>query len=126
MKNLYKSWQWYFQLFVLSFFISSGITACATTGYKNVDTTRKAILVANAELRGANLLLQDLIRKDLISNSNAQKTLDDIRKAHGYLQAALYTITFNNDTVQANSRLQRANVYLSNITYLLAQFAEEP
>lgn len=100
--------------------------SCSTVGYENVDTTRKAIIVANAEVRAANLLLQDLIVRDVISDEDAQVALQELRKAHGYLQAALDAITLSGDPIAAQSGLERATTTITVVLTLLSQFTGEP
>lgn len=102
------------------------VQSCSTLGYENVDTTRKAILVATAEVRAANLLLQDLIRRNAISNNDAQNTLSNLRAATGNLQTALSAIDAAGDPALARSNLNRANVAITLALTLLSQFTEEP
>ena len=94
--------------------------------YENVDTTRKAILVANAEIRGANLLLQDLIRRDVIPDNEARQALGALRSGHESLQTALTLIDVSGDPIGAESRLEAANTALTIALTLLSAFATEP
>jgi len=110
----------YLLLLILPMFLA--LQGCATAGYENVDTTRKAILVANAEVRAANLLLQDLIQRNVISNNDASNALDSLRDAHTALQTALDALVFNGDPVTAQSALERANISLSLTLTLLSSF----
>ena len=113
-----RKYQFFFFLFLSLFFLQ----ACQTLGYENVDTTRKGIAVANAELRGANLLLQDLVRRNAISRGDAQSALDGLREVHTSLQTALNLVTVGGDPVTAQSHLQRANATLTIAIQLLSQF----
>ena len=116
-KRFYKISGIYFA-FILSFIM--GVTACSTLGYENVDTTRKAIVVANAEIRAANLLLQDLIGRRAIGREPATRALNDLRTAHNHLQTALSAIDAAGDPVLANTSLNRARLSLSIALNLLA------
>ena len=103
------------------------LQGCETFGgYQNVDTTRKAILVANAEIRAGNLLLQDLVRRDVIGRDNAQKALLSLREAHGSLQTALDAVDTGGDPVTAQSGLDRANRALNAALIVLSAFTGEP
>ena len=102
------------------------IQGCATAGYENVDSTRKAIVVANAEIRAANLLLQDLVRRDAISDDSARSALNSLREAHEALQTALDALALTGDPVAANTALDRANSSLSLVILLLSTYTGEP
>ncbi len=102
------------------------IPSCSTLGYENVDTTHKPIVVANAEIRAANLLLQDLIRRDAITDDAARSALNTLRTAHGHLQTALDALALSNDPAAAQTALERANVALSLSITLLSTFTGEP
>ena len=105
-------------------FLFSGLSACSSLGYENVDTTRKAIVVANAEVRAANLLLQDLITRRAISATDATRALDSLQTAKDQLQTALNAVDVAGDPATAASNLQRANVALSLAINLLAPLVE--
>ena len=101
-----------------------GAAGCTSMGYTDVDTTRKAILVANAEVRAANLLLQDLINRGAIGRSQAESALSSLNSALGQLQTALSAIDSAGDPVLAESNLERAKVSLSVVMALLAPLVE--
>ena len=100
------------------------LPACSTLGYENVDTTRKAIVVANAEVRAANFLLQDLIARRAISQNQASNALNNLQKAKDNLQTALNAVDVFGDPATAANNLQRANVALSLAINLLAPLVE--
>ena len=102
------------------------LQGCATAGYENVDTTRKAILVATAETRAANMLLQDLINRGVIDNNSAREALSALRAAMASLQAGLNVIDTNGDPFTAQSTLERANVSINVALILLSNFTGEP
>jgi len=106
-------------------FLLSSLAACSTLGYENVDTSRKAIVVANAEVRAANLLLQDLIARRAISSGQATETLGNLQQAKDYLQTALNAVELAGDPTTAGTNLQRANVALSIAINLLAPLVED-
>lgn len=110
-------------LIFLSLFVLQG---CTTLGYENVDTTRKAIVVANAELRAANLLLQDMIVKRQVNREQAETALASLQDTHNFLQNAADSLALSNDPQIADSNLQRATSTLSLVISLLAPFAGEP
>lgn len=103
---------------------SMAVVSCTTLGYENVDTTRKAILVANAEVRAANLLLQDLIQRSAISQADAATTLNSLQTAKNHLQTALSAIDAAGDPVTAGNSLDRAKVSISVAMALLAPLVE--
>lgn len=107
----------------IGLFLFGGLAGCETIGgYDNVDTTRKAVLVADAEIRGANLLLQDLIRRGAIDTDSARDALTALRDAHSANQTALDAVSLAGDPVTAGSNLERANRALTVALTLLAQF----
>ncbi len=101
-----------------------GAAGCSTMGYTDVDSTRKAILVANAEVRAANMLLQDLIQRGSIGRNDAEVALRSLNTALGQLQTALSAIDSAGDPVLAGSNLERAKVSLSVVMALLAPLVE--
>lgn len=116
----------FYFVFLLAFFVLALIQGCASNGYDgaDIDTTRKGILVANAEVRGANLLLQDLILRRAISQSQAQQAKDALQDAHNGLQRALDAVNVAGDPVAAETWQQRANRSLSVALTLLAPLLE--
>ena len=114
----------FLSLLLLSLMLA--MQGCATAGYENVDTTRKAILVATAETRAANMLLQDLINRNVIDNASAREALSALRAAMASLQAGLNVIDQNGDPVAAQSTLARANVSINIALVLLSNFTGEP
>ncbi len=102
-----------------------GAAGCTSLGYTDVDTTRKAILVANAEVRAANMLLQDLINRGAIGRTQADSALRSLNSALAQLQTALTAIDAAGDPVLAENNLERAKVSLSVVMAMLAPFVEE-
>lgn len=123
--ELFSHWRGIIGIIFLAFFIVN-IQACGTLGYENVDTTRKAIVVANAEIRAANLLLQDLVRRDAITDASAMSALGSLRTAHESLQTALDLLTLSGDPAAAETALERANNTLSLAILLLSTYTGEP
>jgi len=111
-------------LFMLLALMLSLQTSCSTLGYEDVDTTRKAILVANAEVRAGNLLLQDLVQRRAISQADAEVALNSLQTAKNQLQTALSAIDTAGDPVTAGNSLDRAKVSISVAMVLLAPFVE--
>lgn len=125
-KNEFLShWRGLIGLLLLALFIVN-IQGCATAGYENVDTTRKAIVVANAEIRDANLLLQELVKNDSINDRDALKALIFLRDAHAALETAQDALALQGDVRAAESGLQRANVVLNLAIALLSTSTGEP
>ncbi len=110
----------------LYFLLAIGLQGCSTLGYGDVeiDTTRKAVLVAVAEVRGANLLLQDLIQRRAISSSQAQTAKDSLQDAADGLQVALNLVNLSGDPTTANTHLDRAKISISIALSLLAPLVE--
>ena len=98
--------------------------SCTTLGYTDVDTTRKAILVANAEIRAGNLLLQDLIGRRAITKADADVALNSLQTAKNHLDTALSAIDSAGDPVLAGSSLDRAKVSLNVAIALFAPLVE--
>ena len=105
-------------------FLLLNLSACSTLGYDNVDTSRKAILVATAEVRAVNLLLQDLIKRDAISDDDATNALNQLIIAKDQLQNALNAVDLAGDPATAESSMQRANLAISVALNLLAPLME--
>lgn len=118
-------WRVFLLITVLAFGIVN-IQGCSTIGYENADTTRKAIVVANAEIRAANLLLQDLVTRNAISDASAISALNSLRDAHATLQAALDALVLSGDPAAAESALERVNSSLSLVILLLSTYTGDP
>ena len=112
---------WTLWLVVLIFLLAS----CAAQQYQNVDTTRKAIVVATAEVRAANLLLQDLIQRHAITPSQANRALASLQDAKNQLQTALNAVNVAGDPLTAQNALERADVLLSFAINLIAPLVED-
>ena len=105
-------------------FLLQGLSACSTLGYKNVDTSRTAIVVVIAEVRAANLLLQDLIGRRAISRFDAEDAHENLQDAHDQLQTALTAIDAGFDPALAETNLARANAALGFVLTILAPLVE--
>jgi len=99
-------------------------TSCSTLGYENVDTTRKGILVANAELRAANFLLQDLIQRRAISSFDAEDAHEKLQEAHDLLQTSLAAVDAGVDPLLMEDNLSRAKAVIGIVLALLAPLAD--
>jgi len=117
---------------VVSLLAVFSVTGCGVFGgsnpYENVDidTVRKGILVANAELRGANLLLKEVIRSRSISSDDAQRALDGLRDARTTLQDALTAVDISGDPLEGQDRLDSAIRSLDLVLSILAPAAPPP
>jgi len=100
------------------------IQGCSALGYEGVDTSRKAVLVASSEVRQANQLLQDLIRRNVIPDDKARDALERLRQASDGLRIAQREIENNGDPVTVDDNLARANIAISIALSLLAQFED--
>ena len=118
-KSIYVLW-----LYCL---LAIGLQGCTAMGYGDVDidTTRKAIVVSVAEVRGANLLLQDLIQRRAITSAQAQTAKDSLQDAADGLQVALNLVNLSGDPVTANTHLERARISISVALSLLAPLVED-
>lgn len=92
----------------------------------DVDSTRKAILVANAEVRAANLLLQDVVRSRSISSNDAQKALNGLQDAKNSLQLALNAVDIAGDPVEGQDRLNTAIISIDLVLAILAPLVADP
>jgi hypothetical protein len=101
------------------------VSSCATFEKYDVDTTRKAIVVANAEVRAANLLLQDLIKRNAISHSKATEVLGHLQETKDALQVALNAVSVAGDPVSGQTNVERANSALSLAILIMAPFVEQ-
>lgn len=117
--NQYKNLQRLIILFFAAFLLLN-LSACSTIGYEKVDTSRKAIIVGVAEVRAANLLLQDLIKRDAISDDDARNALNQLIIAKDQLQTALSAIDLAGDPATAATNIQRANIAMTIAINLLA------
>lgn len=117
-----------FVLLIIMFATLITLKACVTLGYDGVDidTTRKAIVVANAELRAANLLVDDLLDRGTISPLIAQDALDELRTAHGALQKALNAVDVSGDPVKAEDFKLQATRAINVALQLLAPSNGDP
>lgn len=116
-----------YRSFVLALFMilaMAGLQSCASMGYEDIDTTRKAIIVGTAEVRAANLLLQDLVARRAISKKDADRALQSLQTAHNNLQSALNAVDISGDPVLAGSNLERANISISIALSFLAPLVE--
>ena len=116
-----------YRSFILAFFMMFAMVtlqSCASMGYEDIDTTRKAIVVANAEVRAANFLLQDLIARRAISKKDAGRALQSLQTAKNNLQSALNAVDVSGDPVLAGSKLERANISISVALRLIAPLVE--
>ena len=109
---------------LLFVFVALFYMGCASMGYENVDTTRKAILVANAEIRAANLLLQDLIQTGQIEQDDAARAHQSLQSAKDNLQTANDLLNLVGDPAGATSSLERARVSLNLAITLLSTMVE--
>jgi len=104
--------------------IATALSGCSALGYEGVDTSRKAVLVAASEVRQANELLQDLIRRNVIPDDKARDALDRLTQASDGLRIAQREIENNGDPVTVDDNLARANIAISIALSLLAQFED--
>jgi len=107
-------------------FLLPVLSSCGSMGYEKVDTSRKAILVVTAEVRAANLLLQDLITRNAISDDDATNALNQLIIAKDSLQTALDAIEIAGDPATAATNIQRANLAISVVLNLLGPLVGEP
>lgn len=115
-----------FYTLILYAFVALSIQGCTTLGYGDVDidTTRKSILVANAEVQGATLLLKDLVARRAISRSQAQSTKDGLQDAKDALQLALNAVNLSGDPIAADSHLDRAKIGIRIALSILGPLVE--
>lgn len=108
----------------LAFLPGCQLLGGSSYGDVDINTTRKAIVVANAELRGANLLLQEVVRADVISQSDAREALSNLREARASLDKALTAVSIGGDPTQATDSLGVATAAIDVALAILAPAAE--
>ena len=77
-------------------------------GDVSIDSVRKGIVVANAEVRAVNMLLQELIRTDSISSDDAQDVLNHLRTVNNALRDANRAVDETGDPLAAENAVARA------------------
>ena len=98
------------------------VGCAALPSYKNVEDTRDAILIVTTEARGANLLLQQLIRAGTISDADARDALSQLREISRGLREANSAIDLSGDPIKANSELDAAKRTTRLLLRLLSQY----
>ena len=99
-------------------------SSCSTFKYENVDTVRKGIVVANVEVRAANLLLQDLIKRNVINKDDGTKALDALQSALDELKTAHQIIKIAGDPFEAQAGVERANASLTLAIAIFSEYVE--
>lgn len=107
------------------------LSGCGTFGgnsYSDVDidSTRKAIVVANAELRGLNYLLREVIRSRAISSVQAQQAHDALQASQNRLQDALDAVDLTGDPALGQGHLDTALRSLDFVLQMLAPLFAPP
>jgi len=92
----------------------------------DIDSARKSIVVANAEVRAANLLLQEVIKSRSVSSGDAQKALDGLQNAKNSLQLALNAVDLAGDPVEGQDHLDAAIRSLDIVLAILAPLVAPP
>ena len=101
--------------------ITLALDGCANPyGNVNIDTTNKALIVAIAETRAANLLLQEVIKARVIDQGQAQSVLDTLRTTLQTLQAAKDSVAVSGDPTQGLDALDTAARSLDFVLGILA------
>lgn len=100
---------WFASVFIVILF-ASFLSGCAQFGgnpYEGVkvDTGRKGIAVTLAELRGANLLLQEIVAYEVITSDDATKIADQIELREKDLERAAIAVAMTGDPSQADNAL---------------------
>ena len=106
--------------------LAVGLPGCGTLGGYDIDTARKAAVVANGEIRSGYLLLESLVESRAINSTDArraQSSLDDARSA---IRASFTAIQTAGDPSQAESNTERALVALDVAMGILAGYVEQP
>jgi hypothetical protein len=97
-------------------------------GYSSVDidTTRKAAVVANAEVRGGYLLLESLVENRAITSEAARRAQGHLDTANESIKATFRAVQAGGDPTQAEDSLSAANTALDLALALLGEFAAQP
>lgn len=115
----------YNHIYMLALCAMLAISSCASVGYENVDTARKAIVVSTAEVRAANLLLQDLVERRAIGRTDAANALQSLQRAKDLLQETKDALEESGDPFAVTSGLERVSTSLNIAMRLLAPLLEE-
>jgi len=116
-----------FILLLLAFATAGCVKVEFTKPYDGVqvDSVRKAVVIATAELRAANFLLQDLVYKRSIGKNDAQKALNHLKIAKQSLAAANTAIALGDaGAVQGKTHLDRAIEVLDIVLEIMAPYVE--
>lgn len=105
---------------VLAFTVAAGGCTHHPYGDVTIDTTREAIVIANAELRAANLLLQTLIRSNSVSRDQAQAIKDELQNANTSLREALEAVEQVGDPLLGRDSVTKASRALDVALRLMA------
>ena len=104
--------------------LAVGLPGCGTLGGHDIDTARKAAVVANGEIRSGYLLLESLVESRAIDSQTArraQSSLDDARSA---IRASFTAVQVAGDPSQAESSTERAlqalDVAMNNLSGYVA------
>lgn len=110
------------QHFLVGFFMALVVAGCTSNPYADVsiDSTNKAIVVATAEVRAANLLLQEVIRARAISSGQAQSVKDNLQTAKDTLQASKTAVQTSGDPLQGQNGIETATRALDFALQILA------
>ncbi len=105
-----------------------GLPGCGTFGYGGVDidTARKAAVVANAEVRGGYLLLESLVENRAINSTQARQAQQHLDTANDAIKATFRAVQAGGDPSQADNLMSTANTALDLALALLGEFAAPP
>ena len=106
---------------VLWLLTTAALTGCVTTDI-TPETPRQGILVANAEVEGANLLLRSLFESGAIPATEARKVAETLKRANTELKTALDVLERVGDPTAAEDGLERAKIALQAALIVLAEY----
>ena len=115
-------------LSIVLIFLGFFLTGCQSNPYDQVkiDTIREGIVVANAEVRAGNALLQELIKnRSLTDKAVAQDALDKIKEVHAGLATATTAVEAGNIS-EGQDELEKATNIIDAVLLLLSPYLEQP
>lgn len=110
----------YFMYFVLLFLVG-----CSTLGGSNIDTPRKQLALADAQLTAVINTASDLRQAGLIDDATRAKLNVAFQQGNTIMDAAWIALG-KGDITEANNKLQMVNTLLWNIRALLPKQGGTP
>jgi hypothetical protein len=114
--------------FLLLLLLAITLPACSVLGYgdTNIDTVRKAAIVADAEIRAGYLLLESLIANRTIDADSARSVKDKLDDARNGVRVTFSVVRAGGDPVAGDDLLTRALNALEIAMTIMAEIEQPP